>query len=1296
MKRSRFLFAALLPLTAFPSFVHADDAAPEPVHVLRPAIHAEREKAELCLEFDRDLGLSGAASRIAAALHLEEDGKPVTLARRSIAYSGNEICLSDLERRKNYRLVMEALSGKNGDKISHAYSLSFKVPGRPTSLALVNQGGRDGVNLWSADPLLNSINGAHVTVELFRIDDPAKMAEAWSQRSQTALAPSESLYFARHNGASVWKKDIVPDAVPDKSVTTKLDITADGAAAFPPGLYLIAATLPDDAAKDAADKSDADKNNPLTPVAAAWLLRSNLGLHVVRDGQNVTALTESADIPNAAAHIHLRLFDHDQKILAEADSDANGKALLAPHSDDAATVVGIDAKGNAAFADLGDEARAPDVDAPLLVADLASDQKIYAPRESVAVTLGLRDLHRRPQQLKGSIVQLLRPDRSFYDVRSVTMDANGSSKLSFTAPIEGGIWHLVWQNSAGQELAETDLRVSADAAAPVLSLTPDRTALAEGGDLGLVVRGRTAADAPAPYLAGHIMLSWRKDDHPFPAWKEYRFDDGRDVDPASKPMASFVTDSDGKAKLHLNIQPPEGATAFVRAELRAASDTPGETPDSPPVTLPLKSMGAVIGISPRMPGGSFPENSLAHFDIVALGPDGKAGPSEDMNYQVFEEGRGFEWYQDEGHWDYKPQQQRRRIGGAGLSFGDDGHASVEWPVASGAYRLDITDADGTLRARMDFNAGWNGGERQRADVAVLDLKASPATLQKGVAHKIAFTLPRAALVTASIADDHIRDVLHAIYPAGNNTITFTPAADWGDRVRIHVEARAADKDAAEGAGYWAGEALLAPSTEVAGPKPAAKTLAVPATFIAFTHSMAAAAQQALAPGQSFTPGDKNHAAKTDVAFVSPAPIGNLPVLLSSLTSAHPFATADLARWLVLLRLWREAIEASGLGTEAEFQATVEDGADRLLQRQNQDGGFPSLPDGSNSDLAATIAAVDALAVTDGPLAHLALDQAAGWLHRRLENTWFDEKERPLRAEAYASLAKAGKLDVASLHYFSDTSANKPLAPAPMAALSLAFGTIDDHAASNFWLDKATTAKDADQARGLEPYLLANPYFSSTGSEAALEKSAKHATDNPGDFAALDEALTSLRLFLDRAGTWRAGIGKDEKTLRGVFAMPFAEKNPIAIRNVSSDRTLYVSEAAFTKPALSSGIRRRIYSLDGQMVGGEPKHGVTYAVVLDGAWGDGQDAIVLHDDPQPVFSAVTCALAAPRNDGFLAWLAGQGLTPPKACEKSQSGVAVLLAREDGQNSWRTVYLARAVGSDAHRLHPPEAVTFNPED
>lgn len=1294
MKWAPVFLSALMPLAALPVAGYGQDHASEPLYVMRPILHTQQEQAELCLEFDHDLDAAGTLNRIATALHLEVDEKNVTIARKNISIGGNQVCLSDLEHGKNYRLILDALHDNKGEKLSRAYSLSFKVPARHPALVFVSQDSRDGLNLWHDSPVLSSVNSGKVDIDLYRITDPAKLAEAWNSRLQTTLAPSESLYFASHNGEKQGHMQVEPEKIADKSVTTKLDFSAPGKPDFPPGLYLMAATTTDaDSHQEHTGKDETEKTSALTPTAALWLLKSDLDVQALTDGSNLTVLTDNAKTLGVAKDVRILLLDRDQKILSETRSDANGQAVLALKPDQAAkTVVAMTQGGDVAFLDVSDNKIPNPVLAPL-VANVVADQALYSPRDAINVTLSLHDLHKHPQILRDTKLELLRDDHTLYASVPVNLDGNGSGKATLTAPVSGGRWYLDWRQADGKLLAETGFRISQNPAAPVLSLTADH--LAGKDDVVLTIHSRTASGAVVPFIPGSIELVWRKDEHPFASWKDFIFDDGKKIEASPKTIASFITDKNGTAQVHAMLPLPDDAPALLVAQVRLVGDAATDVLNPEPLLLPVKSSGFAIGINPDANQNAFPENSTAHFDVVALDKDGKAHDMDDLTYQVFEEGRHFDWFQTDGRWDYKPQQQRRRLGGGRLTFDGNGHAAVEWPVASGAYQLEIDSAEGAVLAHADFSAGWGFVGKNNADVKALDLTLGQKSLQAGTPNKINFTLSAPAMVTAVIADDHVRSLTHALYPAGSNAIAFTPAADWGGHVVMHIEARDAHHDVSRG------EMSLASSAEpVAHPPvkslPAVKSVTPNIAPVLLKENL----RQTVPPRQSWSAvqAKPSITGRQNLAFVMPVTFQDMPVLLSTLLQLRPVTTHNIVDWLSAVRSWHDPIVAAGLMTEAEYQAVTRDALNRILARQNQDGGFSALSNREGSWLGATAAVVNLLANDDDPVVRLASDQAARWLQRRMENTWFSEQERSHRAEAYAALAHAGKLDLASLHYFSDTSADKNLSPEAAAYLAYAFATINDKDATNFWLDRAKDkSPDYDYLppHGL-PVLLANPYFDAQTGEQALAKFttlvATHIGEGKRNVIAISQVLQAWWSALDRRGPWHLVTGRDEKTVHGVYVTPLNDKG--AFRNPSSSHPLYVATAAIVKDTdTADRLRHHIYNLDGVEVSSALHRGETYVVSIEANWREDQDAVTIYDNPEPVLVPTSCTLSAPKNENFLGWLEAKSLSVVNACQKSASGMDVLLLRSDnGGDGWRLAYLAKATGGTVQELRPAALQKF----
>jgi hypothetical protein len=194
---SRFLFLGLfLPLAALPYPGRAEEPAVA-LRVIRPILHAERESAEMCLEFDHALDAVGNAARVAASLHVETSGRTVPMSSRNISFAENQMCLSPFEHRKEYRLTLGGLRGATGEKLFRAYSLSFAVPARRPALAFINKEGRSGLMLWRDNPVLHSVNSARITLELYRIADPARMVEAWRLRKALRSRARMALWFGK-------------------------------------------------------------------------------------------------------------------------------------------------------------------------------------------------------------------------------------------------------------------------------------------------------------------------------------------------------------------------------------------------------------------------------------------------------------------------------------------------------------------------------------------------------------------------------------------------------------------------------------------------------------------------------------------------------------------------------------------------------------------------------------------------------------------------------------------------------------------------------------------------------------------------------------------------------------------------------------------------------------------------------------------------------------------------------------------------------------------------------------------
>lgn len=1393
MKTSGNLRAALIAailVAATSAQAQTQDAGDGTLHVLRPVIHAEQESAEICLEFDHELDAAD-RGHLASLIRLESGGKSIPVRAQTMSVTGNLLCVPSLEHRKDYRIVINGARGSKGEKLANPYGFSFTVPDRAPSLSFTGNTGGEGMVRWrDEDPILRALNVPYVRLELYRVTDADAMSAAWRDRQQTVLAPSESATFGHDHGKLVWSGDLTLAAELNKSFERNIPL-ADNAPNAPNGLYLIVARGPEVKSEisEETDEATGTKTAPLAPVAALWLLRSGLHLQALRDTTGFYGVAVKAGAPPEAPLKNTRLVaeDANASVLAETRSDDEGIGFIALDAgkiSNTAALAGFTDAGDVNFVDAS-AASVTRFTPPKDEITLAADKSFYPPATQASVTLVAHDAEGRALAEGGTTLALLGADGSAYEELPVPALANGQAQMSFPVPAQEGVWPLAWRQG-DRVLAQSSLRVTADPAAPRIEMISDRQAIAHDGALNLTLKSLTATGAPAPYAAGQVFVAWGSPDT-LSEWKDYHFGAGWHDAGDAAALTSFVTDEKGVAALHLTLTPPDDRAALHSALLSLRGDASAGVAMPAPLAVPMKPKEGVVGVKPLAPDARFPENGVARFSVVALDADGHRRAEDDLDYQVYEEGRSFDWYQADGRWEYKLQQQKRRIGGGALTLAADGDDIIEWPVAAGIYRIEITDANGAVRAAADFSAG-SGAPSESNTPAPLALASSLASWRPGQAIEAHFTLEKPSMATAFVGDDHIRKVIHRMMSAGDNAVSFDPGKDWNGPLSLTVDietppaeghrvfARAADKstpvkaetkaapadtlaiDATPPALLHVGDTTRL-ALEVANNGAALETLhyalsatelradnasgtvAIPVgqtrrisvtvtalragsasikldmTGAAHLHasrewtipvvadisSLGPGVRQRIEPQQSTswppaaTGAAKAHAREDSLLFLSPASLYGAPAFLADLLAAEPFTTGEIAATLEALRLWRGPIIDADLMPEAALDLRQRELLSRLIARQRPDGGFAALPGArpaSDENFAMTARALVALAAGDLAAAKPAADRAAQWLQQRLSNTWFDESERPVRAEAYAALAAADRLDNASLHYFSDTSAKTTVPMEAALDLAFAFAQIGDQPASAFWIETSDVKKNLPEiSSALFPILAGNAFFDVSLLQSSLETFSAQAAKN-ADTKSIADFLRAVSVIQSRKGSWRVTIGTDKRNPKGVLVASVPSKTAAPVINNTGDNPVFLfgTQRATAKPAAAAA--RHIYRLNGtEMDAAHPlAAGETYLVVIEGAWPGAAESVLAHDDPAAALRVAGCLPPGPiEADDQLAWLKSQVLTAVTACDSGAGGIDMLLARKENENpaSWRAAYLAKAEAAGMFALSPATA-------
>ena len=1372
MSPLRSLRYLALPILALPGYGLAQPAAAtntsnESLHVLRTLLHAELDKAELCLEFDHALAPLG-KYKDGTALRLETKGKNILSAAAIPNVTGALLCLPPLEYEQDYKLAITDLRGANNEKLESTYSLSLTTPRRRASLAIAGDGGSDDMARWQGEaPMLRAVNVPDAHVELYRITDMDAAVEAWSHRMQTTLAPSESIYFARHKGERVAETDTHFNTADNLNVEVKPDVAPQATTGR--GLYLIAATTPTVPATKSESAKTETAEPGLAPQAAKWFLNSALRARAEKTQQGFYVFTEKNSAAENWVSVAITLMDSNRQAIAQAESDAHGTAFIALDQDKmnkAAIAVAHTKDGDFDFIDLTRDAHT----APTLrsvEAEMDILRRLFAPGEEIDLPLSIHDLHNKQPTLKGSAIIVLRADNSVYQ-RIPVPDMTGERlSLPVTMPTAGGEWRINWVDASGTVLHSRNIRVVANPDAPIISMAADRKMVSDvESAANITINAATNHNKAVSFLSGRVTAKWISTSNLFSGWDDYRFG-VPEGDIAAPPLEShFITDENGVAHLRIDLVPPKNLPPASAAVLDVQTDPAmGIAAKTQAIILPMKPRDFVIGIKPLAASGFFAENSVARFAVVALDSEGRRRNVNNISYQIYNEGRSFDWYASDGTWNYKPLQQLRRLGGKALSLGADNDDVIEWPVTAGTYRIDITDADGKIVARTNFSAGWGLPQESETPGGTIALDATPTNPHAGTPITIHFKLDDAAMITASITDDHVRQILHEPMKAGDNSFSFTPAADWGNRLLVRVENSskggtgeitlsaprttiAPDKDikadidisgkvpakmmegdsarvtlavmngktksatyhytlSGEGGlkitGNTSGTlAATAKSQYVYFVLSAAQTGAGnvvmditdpqgrhdihrwPVTVHTMMRGEKSVTTEELAPKQSLTlKAEPNDNSTQRITFIAATPVYDTPRLLADVIANPAPSVADAARRLGLLQHWRDTIAKSGLMNEALIAATENRLITRLLLAQNTDGSFSGI-NGTGGDLIQTSTALVALAQTNHAGAAQATAQAEQWLAHRLENTWFDESERPARAAVYAALARAGKLDVASLHYFSDTSSDKNLSPLAAVQLAYAFASLNDRDKAGFWLAQSKVQKGGtDTASAMLPLLLDGHLWDSEDAQPALQKLS--ATLSGGTVTLNDDTdfLMAMATVQERGGQWRYTHNGVVKTTSGIMAFVAPNKageKPITIQNPGTKPLVIANLSINTKAeakASTANISRRLYTVDGTAIGdmNNLAKDANYVVVLEGGSDDADKprTQIVHETSSPALTPLGCTLSG--TSDAMGWMRSLNLTTGISCTKSFDALDTTITTE-AHGTWRIAYFAHA--------------------
>ncbi|MGR3507414.1 MAG: alpha-2-macroglobulin family protein [Paracoccaceae bacterium] len=706
-------------------------------------------------------------------------------ATLSVSAADNQLCIDGVRHGERYRVVLRAgLPAASGEALLRDVELVLYVRDRSPGIVFP---GRAYVLPRSADAALpvQTVNLDKIDLTLYRISDRNLLRAMQDNFFGTTLPEWQSRNFAGDIAEKVWTGQGETGNTLNRDMITRLplgEVLSDVSA----GIYALTAKVP------GADPYD-------DPGATQWFVLSDLGLSTMSGTDGLHVMVRQLSNATALDGAQVTLLSRANAVIAEGVTDDQGYLLFdagltrgngaaAP----ALIVVKHDADNNAAqdiaflsltdpsfdLSDRGVEGRTP---APPIDVFLATDRGAYRVGETIHATALTRD--DKAGAISGLPVTaiLTRPDGVEY------------SRALSTEELAGGhIFALPLGNSVPRGAWRLDIKADVDAA-PLASRTvlvedflPERIdfearlpdgALRTGDIPPLSVTARYLFGAPAADLAieGEVQLRGTDRIDTFPMYRFGRHDEP--VSPRSRALEPARTDADGSATLPLILPQTQSAGSPLEARVTLRVSEASNRPVERELTRALAPDTPMIGIRPLF-DDILPEGSQARFRVIGLAPDLAPAPLR-VRWTVNRIETRYQWYQQDGSWQWEPVTNRTRIATDAATLGTEPleiATAVDW----GRFELIVETLDSAYAASsIGFDAGWYAPADTATTPDMLELSLDKANYRSGETAMLRIVPRHAGIASIAVMANRLIDMQTVTVTEGENLIPLTVTDEWG-------------------------------------------------------------------------------------------------------------------------------------------------------------------------------------------------------------------------------------------------------------------------------------------------------------------------------------------------------------------------------------------------------------------------------------------------------------------------------------------------------------------------------------
>lgn len=753
------------------------------------AVNTDLERPEFCITFRGKL-IAERRVRYEDYIRIEP---PLA---GGLTVRGDRLCAAGAAHGDRHSVtVLAGLPSADGEETPASDTFEVEIGDRPASVGfkgntyVLPRTGSAGI------PVI-TVNVERVSLRILRIDERNLVNQMIRDRLSGLLGKWDIDQIRDEEGELVWQGEMAVVSERNRRVTTAFPV-GDVLKKTVPGIYAVV-----------AEPANADSKD-WAPRATQWLVISDLGLTTFQGADGLVVSARSLETGMPASGVTVRLFAHNNSLLAEAVTDDAGGVRFAAgllRGDGGQAPKALFAFGAGGDFNLLDLATPPfdlsdrgvggRVPPGPVDVFLYGDRGVYRPGETAHVVALMRDDAARAVETMPLTLRLLRPDG--VEARRDAVKPQAIGAYAFDLPFSKGAQTGRWTVQAHLDPAAPPvgtLRLLVEDIVPPrieVKLATAATLVRAGEATDIALEAAYLYGAPAVGLAAEGEVVVVADDNPYPDRPGYHFGlVDETVDPRRIALPAARTDAVGAVAMRVALDEVPDTTRPLKAVIRADVFELGGRPATASLTLPVHQRANAVGLHPRFGANGVAEGSEAVFDVIVLDAAGKAVAGS-LDYAFYREEWTYQWFRRNGVWDYEVQVVDELLSGGSLTVGAEAPLELAQRVETGRYRLEVSDAQSGAASSLRFHAGWfvSASAADRPDT--LELVADHGSYRPGETAKLHIKPPFDGDVLLAVANDRLIETYNVYVPASGATVEIPFRDTWGVGAYVLATAFRAD------------------------------------------------------------------------------------------------------------------------------------------------------------------------------------------------------------------------------------------------------------------------------------------------------------------------------------------------------------------------------------------------------------------------------------------------------------------------------------------------------------------------